>query len=355
MKTKMVMLVAVAGLVCGVASARAESPDIVFTNYGGTQQVCPNQEPCPGDYKCCVSPCDMPVWRVFGELLYLNPRDADVAWGVAADGPVVAGAVPIQVGPVAVADPDYEPGYRIGLSRALDNCTALEFRYSWLETDTHDYIETAAPNVIASMVSHPSNMTAASTSLYGNAYSDIDFQTMDIDFRNTFYCTNRSSLTYLVGARYAHLDEDFTAAFGSLGTESVTTEINFDGGGIRFGLEGERYAKDTGVFGYAKGHASFVGGKFQADYLESNMPGTPVVASTQWEADRILSIVDLEAGLGWMSCNGRIRLSGGYLVSFWNGAVATDEFISAVQGNDFVDLGDGIAFDGLVGRVEFRY
>jgi len=35
--------------------------------------------------------------------------------------------------------------------------------------------------------------------------------------------------------------------------------------------------------------------------------------------------------------------------------VMTDEFIHAVQTNNFVDLGDTLTFDGLVVRAECRF
>ena len=56
-----------------------------------------------------------------------------------------------------------------------------------------------------------------------------------------------------------------------------------------------------------------------------------------------------------MSCNGLVRLTAGYTFSKWFNTVMVDEYISAVQNNDYVGLGDNMTFDGLVTRAEIRF
>jgi hypothetical protein len=61
---------------------------------------------------------------------------------------------------------------------------------------------------------------------------------------------------------------------------------------------------------------------------------------------------DYEAGLAWTGPRKRWRFSAGYLQSFWFNAVTPNEFIPAVQSNDYTDVSDTIMFDGLTARVE---
>jgi hypothetical protein len=134
----------------------------------------------------------------------------------------------------------------------------------------------------------------------------------------------------------------------------VLTDIDFNGAGLRLGLEGERYSSSNRWFGYGKAAASLVAGEFKADYLQSSS-FDPQVANTNWEAGRLVPILDLEAGIGWQSRCGTWRLSGGYLYSAWYNVVKTDDFIQSVQYNDYNGLGDELTFDGFVARVEGRF
>jgi hypothetical protein len=68
-----------------------------------------------------------------------------------------------------------------------------------------------------------------------------------------------------------------------------------------------------------------------------------------------VTIADIEAGLGWQSQSQRWRTTLGYNFSGWYNTVKTDEWIKAVQTNNFVDLGDKMTFDGLVLRMELRW
>ncbi|NLF08594.1 MAG: hypothetical protein GX594_11540, partial [Pirellulaceae bacterium] len=105
-------------------------------------------------------------------------------------------------------------------------------------------------------------------------------------------------------------------------------------------------------------YASFIGGEFRGDYLQGST-NDPLIVQTDWKEARLVSILDCEVGLGWTSCAGGLRISAGYMVNAWLNTVKTSEFISAVQANhyhgpDKVE-GNGLVFDGFVGRVELRW
>src|SRR5690606_31763358 len=109
------------------------------------------------------------------------------------------------------------------------------------------------------------------------------------------------------------------------GQATVSTDVDFDGLGIRLGLEGERYTR-RGFMAYAKSHGSLVAGEFRANYQQGNAFDASVV-DTDWEAGRIVPMLDLETGIGWTSANGYWRFSAGYVYSAWYNVVKTDEWI----------------------------
>ncbi len=309
-----------------------------------------------GCASCCLDPRCEPVWTFYGEFLALRARDAEVVYGVPFNGPVGSPpAVPIQVGRLGIVDPQYEPAFRIGFGRLLaDRCASLSADYTHFESSVPNAISTESPNVIRSMVAHPSTLQASSDGLDANAVLDIAFDRVNIDYRRIIRAGERYSLNYLVGAGYANLDQRFRSQFAVNGLETVRTDIEFDGGGIRLGLEGERHACESGLMIYGRSAASFMAGEFKATYAQGQAFDASVV-DTGWEAGRIVSILDLELGVGWTNCSGCFRVTAGYLISAWFNSVKTDELIQSVQSNSFVGLGDTLTFDGITCRAELRY
>ena len=162
------------------------------------------------------------------------------------------------------------------------------------------------------------------------------------------------SINYLIGGRYAKLEQQFDAEFLKNGIETIATDIDFDGGGLRIGLEAQRFSCRNQLHEYANGYASFLAGRFRANYF-SGQAFDPEVVNSEWEAGRIVPILDLEAGVGWSSAGGKLSLSAGYMVSAWFNTVTTQDFINSIQTNDYLGLSDVTSFDGLQGRFTYRF
>lgn len=295
-------------------------------------------------------------WQFFGDFLWLQARSAEVAYAAAFNGPVVPPPPPpVQIRPIATVDPGSAPGFRVGFSRLLNFPVRLGATYTRYESNSSHDISIAAPDVIRSLVIHPGTAAADADFLSARAGIGVDFDLIDIDYRGTFVRDNHYTLEYLIGLRYAMLQQDFHATFRNTTTiEQVGAEVAFDGGGIRLGLEGERRASRFGLLVYGRAAASFISGRFRSDYVQNdNIFGT--VVDTGWKADRIVPILDLELGLGWTDSRERLRLAIGYALSAWYNTVMLDEFIDAVQTNSFLALSDTLTFDGLVARAEVRF
>ncbi len=80
-----------------------------------------------------------------------------------------------------------------------------------------------------------------------------------------------------------------------------------------------------------------------------------VGVDTGWKAGRIVPTFDLELGGGIYLPGGTLQATVGYVFSAWTNVVKTEDWINAVQTNDFRDMGDTITFDGIVARVEGRF
>lgn len=320
---------------------------------------------CAGAIDSCDMPCDSGcgesgLWAhytdVHASILYLRPRNADVAYGVPIDGPIVNAPAnnPIQVGRVGVVDFDYETGFDVGFNLAVNAMTSVYANLLMFDSSATDSISTTAPDVIRSIVSHPSSTSAATDYLSGSANLDLDLDVVDVGLRHLFVGGRVYALNWFAGARYARLNQQFGANFIDNGTEDVVTDIDFDGAGVRLGLEAERQSCRSRLRVYSKASSSFLAGKFSASYFQGQS-FDPSVVDTNWEAGRIVPVLDLEAGAGWTSKSGRLRLGVGYMVSAWFNTVQTEEFIQSVQQNSFIDLGSTLTFDGLRGTAELRF
>lgn len=306
----------------------------------------------------CQGQCG--VWAhytsAYASFIYMRPRDAQIAYAVPIDGPIAQApaANPIQIAGVGVVEPEFEPAFNVGFNLALNSMSSLDINYTMFESSTMDQIETSAPNVMRSIVSHPSSTSTATDFLTASANLDIDYDVLDLTFRHLFVGGRVFAVNYFLGARYGTLDQQFRAHFVDNGTEDVQTTIDFEGAGLRFGLDAERHACRSRLRYYAKASASFIAGRFRTNYFQGTS-FDPTIVDTNWEAGRVVPILDFEIGAGWRSANDRLRLSAGYMVSSWYNMVKTDDFIWAVQQNNFLEMHESITFDGLVGRVEYRF
>jgi hypothetical protein len=307
--------------------------------------------------------CDIPRWthrnRLFGEFLYLRPRDADVAYAMPVDGPVTPPGNPAnpgnQIGRAGVVDPDFQPAIRVGFERAWGACSGVVATFTRFESTTSNVVAATPGNFIQSQVTHPGVLNAEDNWLEGAATLDVDYKLIDVDYRWLISYGNQHAVNLLAGARYAQLTQDFHAGFAFNGTRDVDTRLQFEGGGLRLGIDAERYAACSGWMVYGRGNASFVAGDFRGDYFQgSSFAATEI--DTAWKAGRIVTMLDLELGVGWTGPCDRVRLRAGYLISGWLNAVRTDEWIDAVNANQFSNLGgSAMTFDGITARAEYRF
>jgi hypothetical protein len=305
--------------------------------------------------KCCNDCCE-PFWAhrsgFFAEWLMLRARGADVAYALPRNGVDPATAVPF--GGVSTASPNYDPaGFRLGGIYALDRCSSLQFAYTYFQTETNGSVFANPPLSVHSLVTDPHTYTAASDSLAALSRYRIGFQFVDLDYQRLISGGRLWSLNYAVGTRYAHLSQNFRESqpIGT-GATGVATNVNFDGGGSRIGLIGQRKAARSGFLFYGKTYADILVGNFRSDYNQlNNFQQTQVWSS--WKDFRPVPILEYELGAGWQNASGRLRLSGGYYFAAWFNTVSTSNYIQAVQTNNYVNVGNAITFDGIVGRLQY--
>jgi len=367
MKKRFVLIVAFVAGLFGIA------PDAQAQNIPYPAQSAPQMGSMIGPTPYGVSPvgysaaaahqqdgcndCAVEGWTAcnyaYGGFMYLRPRDAEIAYAVPANGPIAPGAVAVQAGPVRVLDLDFQPGFFVGFGKFLDECSSFGVQYTNFEGNTRDAVTVNAPLVVRSLVAHPSTFSGALDGLTASGSQTIQYEMIDFDYRNLIAYDFDYKINYLVGLRLAQMEQAFNSTFQFNGTHNVTTDLDFYGAGIRLGLEGERYTSN-GFMVYGKTYASFIPGEFRADYDQTHSNNV-IRVDTAWTAGRLVTMLDLEVGGGWVSCCGNWRATVGYTFNSWLNVVQTDEWIKGVQTNNFVDMTDKMTFDGFVARIECRW
>lgn len=343
----------------GVYSQAADDADS-FVMLSGCDECCD----C-GQVACdCGTACCLPWWAhrssVWGEFLYLHPTDADVTHAQQQNGIGGAGTVPFGV--IGRVDPHYEPAFRLGANKAFNNCASLGVSYTFFESNAHDGL--VAPVVpggggaVGSLVHHPGAGLTASAGPVNAEYA-IRYQLADIAFSSLWKGNDRFFINWSLGARYGHLEQDFlqTGTFGGgLGGAVLTrTDINFDGGGVLLGLNGERRLGCSCFSLYGKTAVAPMSGSFRGEYVMNNQTSQTLLANAIWKDDRFVTLLDYEFGLAWTSPCCTWRLSSGYMATHWFNAVTTDTFIAGVQQDDYVDIEGDLSFSGFTTRVERRW
>ena len=316
---------------------------------------------------CCGDCCCLPWWAhrsgVAGTFLYLHTTDADVAYAQQQNGTGGAGTVPF--GRIGSLGPHHEPGFRASATKAFSNCSSLVLTYSFFESDSIDALELGNGGAVGSLVHHPGAAITASTGPITAAY-DVDFQLADFAYRSLWKGTDHYAVNWSVGGRYGSLTQDFRSigifSGGQAGTIDTLTRIDFDGGGLTLGLDGERRFGCSGWSIYSKGLLGTLSGRFHADYHLNNSTVNPIPPNTQpslaiadWEDDRMVTTLDLEVGLNWTSKKGKLTASAGYMASYWFNTLTTSEFINSVQANNYTSAEDTLSFTGLTTSIGVQW
>lgn len=297
-----------------------------------------------------IHPCTDPV-------LYLRPRNAEVAYAVPIDGPIINGPAnnPLQIGSVGVVDFDYTAGFSGGINLACNAMTSIYAEVMMLDCNCMIASQLRARCNAIRPCSHPFSTSAATDFLSASSTLDIDFDTLDVGIRHLIVGGRVFAINYNVGARYSRLEQRFGATFVDNGIENVATDIDFEGGGLRLGLEAERQSCQNRLRIYQIVR-QLPGRTLCKATTSQGQSFDPTVVDTSWEAGRVLpcwtwNSVPAEE----LAPNRHIRLNAGYLVSAWFNTVTTDDFIRSVQQNDFINLGDTLTFDGLRAMAELRF
>lgn len=317
----------------------------------------------------CDSSCDscgdaptvcrsIPWWAhrtgAFGQFLLLRPGNLDQIYEIEQNS-VSPGDDP--TGPVGRVNIDEQAGFRVGFNWAATDCSSLVASFTRYTGSSANQITAASGNALESQIIHPSEATVGAAGLQSSAGMDLDFQLIDLAYRHKWRATNSYVINWLAGFRYGNMEQGFTyqqELSTATGLVDVNTQVDFNGFGMLFGVDGERRSAHSGLSIYGRGISSFLAGNWRGTYRQINQISQGIIGN-EYEDYRVTPVVELEIGFGWQSENGKWRANIGYLTSAWYDSVSTRQYIDAVRNTDYVSLDETITFSGLTAGVEARF
>jgi hypothetical protein len=290
------------------------------------------------------------MFSLFGEFLYLKPTEVGVTH---AQQQFLPG---VPFGQIASTDFDYEPGVRIGGDLAVSPHSSIAASYTFFENGTSSSLGPPTVNGVTGEVG--SLVQAPNIGILGadgvTATSGFDFQLADLEYRTRLRQGDRYWINGGVGLRYGQLEQSFsqTGDFDVVGVIDTNSTVDFNGGGVKFALDGGRNIGSRGFSLYGRTSLSPLAGSYRSTYSMFSDDLDATLVQANWKEDRITTLLDYEVGVAWVGPRGRWRFSAGYTQAFWFNAVTTAEYIDAVQASDYGGMSDTIMLNGLTARVE---
>ncbi len=308
-----------------------------------------------GKGSCCCVPWWAHGTGGFGQFLLLKPGNVDHIYAIEQNDSVQPGAFP--TGPIGRVNVDDASGYRLGFSCAASDCTSLVLSYTEFDGSTSNQITATSGNNINSLVLHPSTDTVGDDGLVSAADYGIDFQLIDLAYRHIWKSTDAYAINWLAGFRYGEMGQNLVVEqlmAVATGVDTVSVDVDFDGFGMMFGVDGERRSCQTGLMIYGRGVTSLLAGDWTGNYAQVNQFGGGIIAN-DYEDYRVTPVLELELGLGWSSKCGKFRATTGYMTSAWYDAISTRSYVDAVRNTDYINIDETITFSGLTTGIEARF
>jgi hypothetical protein len=274
-------------------------------------------------------------------------------------------------------DFDYESSYRIGGGYRLCGCNdEIRFMFTRLGSSASDI----APD--GTFVPYEASPPPGGQTF---VTGDVNVKTFDVAFAKQFPlggscgcgdacgcgdscgcgsscggggCCPKWAVTWSGGFRFA--DVNWNRSFFAVDeNETLFTNANaaleFQGGGLRMGLEGRRYLWNA-LSIYLKGDLSLLMGDLElnSDRIVDN-GSVPDLQNFQTISGRqIIPVTELEAGLtGQVTWN--TSLSAGYLFSAWHDLGFRDQFGFQTFMETSYDDANILGFDGFFARLEVQF
>lgn len=243
-----------------------------------------------------------------------------------------------------------DSGVRAGGGYRLGSGWEVGTYYTYFYSATQRTVNAPANGTLYATLTHPGFVDAVDSA---TGTSSFKYQLFDLEFGRHVDVSDNTSVYLSAGGRYAWIDQALNATYNgqSAFQDRVSTPINFDGGGIRVGAEGDwKMAYGFGL--YANAHGSLLMGTFRTRLTEANNAGAAVISNVSERFEKMVPVAELGLGVSYQNENFRARI--GYEMSNWFGLVDSPDFVHDFTNKLSHRVGD-LSLDGLTVRLEVGF
>ncbi len=168
-------------------------------------------------------------------------------------------------------------------------------------------------------------------------------------------CCPSWDITWSAGVRVAEVDWTRNTRLVNPATTSNSqlssrTTMNFNGAGLRAGLEGRRYFGRGGIASlYIKSDLSLLLGNVDIVGIQTNNTNSP---TQRFSNTRIIPVIDMEVGAN-VQVTSNMNVSAGYLFSAWHDLGVSEEYDFGLPST--YDDANILGFDGFFLRSEISF
>jgi hypothetical protein len=308
-----------------------------------TPETAPPPPAVEAEIQAAEGSCPCGKFFFVGEYLLLEARRSDLDFAVSS-GP---GGFPI--GSVESVNWSGNSGFRVGGGYELPDHWDVGVYYTYYWTDGNRSLGAPAGGTLYASTTLPSGIVSAVDS--ATAHASLNYNVLDIEFGHWIDAGHSAAVWIGGGGRVAWIDQRFDGTYNgnTAFLATFSSPINFDGGGLRIGAEGDwKLCHGLGFYGRAFG--SLLTGDFRTSLLETNNSGASVLVNVSDHFRKVVPVAELGLGIYWQQNNWRALL--GYEMTNWFGLVDSPDFAHDFANKLTYRTGD-LSLDGL--RVGFQY
>ncbi len=243
-------------------------------------------------------------------------------------------------------------GFRVGAGYRLPGeGWEAGFNYTYFHDNANDLAGRPAGGSLFPTLTHPGMVEVADSAL---ADAKLNYNVYDVEVGKHFHPSEALDVRAFAGPRFATIGLENNAYYngGDARNDHVHSRIDFNGGGLRMGAEGQ-WSIWKGLGLYARGGASLMSGTFRSTLTETTNSGASTLVNVTDRFHKMVPVAELGLGVSWKYRNWRV--SAGYELVNWFGAVDSPDFVDDSHLGKMSRRTGDLGLEGLVLRAELEF
>lgn len=257
-------------------------------------------------------------WFFVGEYWLVQPRRRALNFAIIdpnQDG--------FPQGSIQSIDLDSASGFRVGAG--YENCEhwTLGAYYTYFFTGNNRDIFAPQGGTLYATLPHAGTVFAVDQAM---ATSGLKYQVLDVEGGRRFESGEHMSFWVGGGGRFAFIEQSLRAVYNgqSAYLAVVDSPIQFDGGGLRLGAEGD-FKVGHGLGFYGRAFGSLLAGNFNTSLTETNNNGAAVITAVSEHYRKVVPVAELGLGMYWKRDQWKALV--GYEFTNYFGLVDSPDFV----------------------------